>query len=658
LTETSVVAAHEIEKVGDNASEAGRDMLSLAARIEVAKAALHGLSLEFAGSGDNSLTPKIKQARRELSELQRVAKTLTPAGAAAGQGIVASLGDLGASLRGSMIPLLIGVGAAASPAIASAVGAAVVGGIGLGGIIGGIALAAQDPRVPTAFKPLGAAMMTGLTTDAKAFVGPLLQVAEDIGVAWEARIRPHIAAAFANLAPSLRGLAAGGTGFLEHLAAGFERVSEAAGPFLDQFGRDLPELGADMERFMNSVSDAGPEVTRFFHDMNSGLGTTIAGLGKFIQFGAELNDVLPVGGLVASLGRLADATDTNVETNDAWIRSLFGVSGGLMNVSQIMQAYNTQTGIAATATSQIQASMQVMNSQLVANATAAAMAGAKNQELTASFQNAAHAVGGLKTAFDELNGPAINFAQAEINVENALAEMKTALDASNGSLNVHTEKGRAARQAVLNFAEASAIAMQAKIDETKSVDDAQKKYQEYRGELVRSLIQAGSTRKEAERLADAWLKMPKDVKTKVSAPGATASKAAVDALAGAIAGLHGKTINVVTRFSTIGSAPSSAHRIISNAKGTPSAPPGLSWVGEEGPELMSLVGGERIFPHAQSMSMARGYAGGTGGGSWGGPVNLTVNLQIDSFGNISRKALITDAKGRGVGEATIRAAYP
>src|ERR1044072_69482 len=54
MAATSAVAAHEVEKVGDNAEEAGRDMLGLDARIEIAKAALHGLSLEFAGSGDAS----------------------------------------------------------------------------------------------------------------------------------------------------------------------------------------------------------------------------------------------------------------------------------------------------------------------------------------------------------------------------------------------------------------------------------------------------------------------------------------------------------------------------------------------------------------------------------------------------------------------------
>lgn len=40
------------------------------------------------------------------------------------------------------------------------------------------------------------------------------------------------------------------------------------------------------------------------------------------------------------------------------------------------------------------------------------------------------------------------------------------------------------------------------------------------------------------------------------------------------------------------------------ATGTPSAPPGLSWVGETGPELVKFRGGERVYNHAQSRGIA------------------------------------------------------
>lgn len=43
------------------------------------------------------------------------------------------------------------------------------------------------------------------------------------------------------------------------------------------------------------------------------------------------------------------------------------------------------------------------------------------------------------------------------------------------------------------------------------------------------------------------------------------------------------------------------------ARGTENAPPGWSWVGEEGPELMRLHGGEQILPAAVSRELAESY---------------------------------------------------
>jgi hypothetical protein len=42
------------------------------------------------------------------------------------------------------------------------------------------------------------------------------------------------------------------------------------------------------------------------------------------------------------------------------------------------------------------------------------------------------------------------------------------------------------------------------------------------------------------------------------------------------------------------------------ATGTAHAPRGMGWVGENGPELVNFRGGERVFPHDESMAMSRG----------------------------------------------------
>jgi tape measure domain-containing protein len=52
--------------------------------------------------------------------------------------------------------------------------------------------------------------------------------------------------------------------------------------------------------------------------------------------------------------------------------------------------------------------------------------------------------------------------------------------------------------------------------------------------------------------------------------------------------------------------PGGINWLLGHAAGTSSAPPGLAWVGERGPELMSFKGGERVYNNADSMKMAGG----------------------------------------------------
>ena len=52
----------------------------------------------------------------------------------------------------------------------------------------------------------------------------------------------------------------------------------------------------------------------------------------------------------------------------------------------------------------------------------------------------------------------------------------------------------------------------------------------------------------------------------------------------------------------------SYYSIPGHAAGTDNAPPGWSWVGEEGPELMRMHGGEQILPNKVSQQVAKDYS--------------------------------------------------
>jgi hypothetical protein len=75
------------------------------------------------------------------------------------------------------------------------------------------------------------------------------------------------------------------------------------------------------------------------------------------------------------------------------------------------------------------------------------------------------------------------------------------------------------------------------------------------------------------------------------------------------------------------------------ASGTRSAPAGLAWVGEEGPELVNFRGGEEVFPNGSAPQMT------PGGGSGVGSRPLVVNLVLD--GQTVHTALLRLKRTRG-----------
>jgi len=195
---------------------------------------------------------------------------------------------------------------------------------------------------------------------------------------------------------------------------------------------------------------------------------------------------------------------------------------------------------------------------------------------------------------------------------------------AGATLSKYTPQGRAAARALDEIGKKAAASAQAILNNGGTVEQAQAAYNHYVGALRKTLEQAGMTKGQIDKLIATIAKMPPSKTTNIKQAGAQGAKAAVDALAAAIRNVNSKTVTITTKMVTVGTGPNKA----GFAAGTPSAPPGLAWVGERGPELMSFVGGERVFPHQQSMGMAaRHYAGGTGGraSGWDG-ANLTVSF--------------------------------
>lgn len=292
----------------------------------------------------------------------------------------------------------------------------------------------------------------------------------------------------------------------------------------------------------------------------------------------------------------------------------------------------------------------------VSYSSSAQKAAARTDSLAGSLQAAIDKGRSLKDVFDQLNGATLGWREAERGAESAVDDLVQALKDSNGSLNVHHEKGRAAAAAVDALAEAAAAAAQAKYDETGSVKAANKVYDAYIEQLRKTLLRAGHTKKEVDGLIKAIASMPKT-----------------------------KTVNIKVNATVDVTGQAHLNRVIKEMQrfgemrwgGIRAARDGLLNAGiyDGGPLYMFAepeTGGEAFIPRRGDRGRSMGilseaaswygaqvvpYRGGMGGGQ-AIQVTVPVTLLDSQTGEVTRRALVRSASDRGIPPETVSAAYP
>ena len=133
---------------------------------------------------------------------------------------------------------------------------------------------------------------------------------------------------------------------------------------------------------------------------------------------------------------------------------------------------------------------------------------------------------------------------------------------------------------------------------------------EYTQSTIEGMNLSEEARQSAEATMQAFAKAAKDQMSIVQDAFKAVADGAMNSFNYALSNRPsiGSTLNV-----GLANVRSSFEAIGGFASGTPDAPPGWAWVGEEGPELMYLHGGETILPAETSAKMANipWYASGT-----------------------------------------------
>ena len=534
----------------------------------------------------------------EIDKVTRSSLEMAAAGKVAASGAsstLTSLGDIGKNLKGSLLPIAIGAGAAFAPVIGAAVGAAVIGAVGAGGIVGGIVLASKDVRVDAAWRALGSSLGKQLSDDSSVFVGPLLGAADQFEASFR-RVEPGISRIFTNLSRSVGPLAGGTGGFVEKLAPGLERLSEAAGPFFEEFGRDLPELGDAIGDFSTSIADAGPEITQFLH-------TAMDDIGEFVRETGDLINVL------ANINAAMD--DFSHQQGN-----VFSPMNG-MSPADMRRLWDgaTGSGLSARAIGPLPDKESLLRPNDMSDVLNQMTSTAKQWKQ--AMEDATRAVKQQDDALHALANTVNGSISAEVAWEQAWDDLTDAVAANGHTLDAHTQAGRDNLAVVEASISAADRTYTANRNAGMGVEEATAAYNRQIGKLRDHMMQLGFNKQAVDDLIGRLRAVP-DIKPKVTMDGVKSATADVMKLAYEVMGLPNvtRTVTYITGSRQLGSA---------YASGTDYAPGGMAWVGEEGPELMYVPRGAQIWPHGQSMQMASapGYAGGVGtGGGNTAPINI------------------------------------
>lgn len=452
-----------------------------------------------------------------------------------------------------MIAATVGVPLAAIliTGLGSAIGLAVGGGVIGAGILAAVK---SDPSIGRAFQALKTRAEASMRGFGAPFVGPVKeaigQLAGTLG-----RIDPIMQRIGASMAPLVGSIVSGIGGLIERMLPGLERMTTALGPMFDQLKTQLPEIGASLGSLFDSIAKAGPGEIKFFRDFITIMDSSVVGIGKLIEASSGIYDWMDKFG--------SKVNDTLNPTNDAKT-----ATEGLKTA---------QLGMGAAAKEAADAITKLTNSLVDSGLVVLSMRGAERR-----FQESLDGV----TASMKKNGQALD----------------------NG-----TAKGRANQTALDAIADSTFALYKAQQTAHGSQSTLNGTMQRGADASYNAARRMGMTTAAAYAYTKSIYGIPPSKSTLIQALGAAKSAAEIRDLRAQIAALTSKTVTVTTNYVTSGALGYGRGGVpIGNAHGgiagaaTGGNHGGLRWVGEAGPELVSLPPGSQVRTAGDSKRMAAG----------------------------------------------------
>lgn len=524
-----------------------------------------------ASDGTGDAFDKVKEKVKETGE--QFTRTSTQAG----QSMADGMADGIRKAQPQVIAAAAAIGVLMAPQIGATIGGAIIGGAGLGGVAGGLLVAAQDSRVKVASRNLGETVSTGLKGAATTFVPATVEAIDKVKAAWKTTL-PTIKSIFEQSAefvvPLTDSLTTAGARLLE----GIDHAISQAGPVMDAFGYLFEEVGdsvADAFEMMATEADGGA--------------SAIQTLGEWVgdavrKFGALVMILSEVKGWLDSVGDGIGSVRNFLEDHAGWLDL---TNDGYEAGTEAARLY--REGVIGAANSS-----NDYNNYLQEQAGGQAAAAEAAERHTEALQVLADE---MRRQTDPL-----------FNIFDLQAKVVKAQEDYNKALNEGGPESAKAQKALLAMGRAA-------FELNTALGEAADGFDGHLTPAMRTALRnAGMTEDEMNELEKALIR----------------ARGAAEKWEGSFEQVF-ITKEVYKRSDgSWGSTKAGGSRDPGNAhggiKGAASGMTtgGLTWVGEQGPELLRLPPGSQVHSNPDSQRMASGMSGGAAAS---GPV--VINLMVD-----------------------------
>jgi TP901 family phage tail tape measure protein len=330
---------------------------------------------------------------------------------------------------------------------------------------------------------------------------------------------------------------AGKLGLVGAAAVGMYEGFKLFGDWINHFSapvvRDVDKMTASLQEFATTGKVTG-ELAKTF-------GSNLGGLKKDFQEIADLQQQIQKvssfpqsvyagrgGGAAPNAADLAGAQKKLAqlrEDTSALDKTLaqLATNGGAAQARIAFEKLAAATGVNIDQLPEYKAAAQGAAAANTGLAKGFGDASANAQTMTNSLESATDAGQKLADVWMQLNGAILSGNKANLTAMQAIDAVKAAFKANGKEVNKNTEAALKNKIAVGEAAKAAAEAAQAKYEETGSVTDANKVYNDYIGQLRKTLTQAGLNKKQVDQLIDSYAKMPPTVATNIKQPGMDAA---------------------------------------------------------------------------------------------------------------------------------------